>query len=90
MTNQHLRIMVKIYFIGIIILLIAILLNGIVNKLGITGWYDILRMLSEKGSRTFAMLRVTDYLWLLIIYPFLLGCSYKLGEYLFGLLSHPD
>jgi hypothetical protein len=82
--------MVKIYFIGVIILVTAILLNGLVSKLGIAGWYQALQMLSEKGSRTFAMLRVTDYLWLLIIYPFLLGCSYKLGEYLFGLLSHPD
>ena len=81
--------MVKIYFIGVIILVTAILLNGLVSKLGIAGWYQALQMLSEKGSRTFAMLRVTDYLWLLIIYPFLLGCSYKLGEYLYSFLSNP-
>lgn len=81
---QH---MLKIYCVGIIILVSAIVLNGLSNKLGITGWYDFIRSLMEKGRDTFALLRWTDYAWLLAGYPFLLGCSAKLGDFLYHWLT---
>lgn len=79
--------MVKIYFIGVIILVTAILLNGLVSKLGIAGWYQALQMLSEKGTKAFTSLRWIDYAWLFFLYPFLLGGSSKLGEYVWNLVT---
>ena len=75
--------MLKIYLIGIIILVAAILLNGVVNKLGILGWYDFLNLLLEKGSATTRKVRIIDILWLFIAYPFLLGLAGISGNYLY-------
>jgi hypothetical protein len=72
--------MIKIFLIGWIILIVAILLNGMISKLGIMGWYDFLNLLVEKGMVIFETMRWKDYLWLFVIYPFLLGLSYKIGE----------
>jgi len=73
-------IMVKIFFIGWIILIAAILMNGLVAKLGIMGWYDFLILLGEKGVVIFTEMSWKDYLWLFVVYPFFLGLSYKIGE----------
>lgn len=80
--------MLKIYFIGIIILISAIVYNGLSNKLGILGWYDCIQQFMEKGRHAFAFIRLIDYCWLLFLYPFLLGCAYKLGDYLYTRLMH--
>lgn len=79
--------MLKIFFIGLTILVSAIVLNGLVSKLGIAGWYQALQMLSEKGNKTFTSLRWIDYAWLFFFYPFLLGGSSKLGEYVWNLVT---
>lgn len=79
--------MLKIYISGVFILLSAILLNGIAAKLGITSWYDFLKLVIEKGKQAFDSVRLVDYCWLLLIYPFLLGASYKLGEYFYKLIT---
>lgn len=72
--------MLKLFIIGWVILITAILVNGIIGKLGVTGWYDFIQMLAEKGTKTFTALRFIDYLWLFILYPALLGIAYKSGE----------
>lgn len=72
--------MLKLFIIGWVILITAILVNGIIGKLGVTGWYDFIQMLAEKGIKTFTTLRFIDYLWLFILYPALLGIAYKSGE----------
>ncbi len=78
--------MAKTYLTGIIILIAAILLNGIIARLGITGWYEFLTGLSEKGSTMVSRLRIIDWLWLFVFYPLLLGLSSILGEKLHALL----
>jgi hypothetical protein len=75
--------MLKLFLIGWTILLSAILLNGIVAKLGLVGWYDFINMLIQKGSNTFDTLRFADYVWLFFAYPMLLGVAYKAGELLY-------
>ena len=72
--------MAKTYLTGIIILIAAILFNGIIARLGITGWYEFLTGLSEKGSAMVSRLRIIDWLWLFVFYPLLLGLSAVLGE----------
>ena len=73
--------MIKIYIIGLVILGIAIILNGLAAKIGILSWYDYLKLIMDKNGST--PIRWFDYAWLYIIYPFLLGVAYKLGEVLY-------
>jgi hypothetical protein len=80
--------MLKLYIIGLTILIIAILANAIAVKLEIKTWYDFINLLTNDGSNTFAQLSIIDYLWLFIGYPFILGLGYWLGDklhyYIFG------
>jgi hypothetical protein len=72
--------MVRIYIIGLSILIIAILLNVLVQALGIMGWYEFLTKLQEQGRKVFSVMSILDYAWLFVLYPFLLGLAYLLGE----------
>jgi hypothetical protein len=74
--------MLKIYLIGIIILVTAILLNGVINKLGVLGWYDFFNLLVDKETAPARKVRIIDMLWLFIAYPLLLGLAGLSGNYL--------
>ncbi len=76
--------MVKIYFIGLIILVVAIFLNILANKFNIIGWYDFLTRWVNEGRVIFSQLTWKDYLWLFILYPFLLGLTCNWGLKLIG------
>lgn len=76
--------MVKIYFIGLIILVVAIILNILANQFHIVGWYDFLTRWVNQGRVIFSQLSWKDYLWLFIVYPFLLGLTCKWGLKLIG------
>jgi hypothetical protein len=78
--------MLRLYFIGISILAIAIAANIFTSKAGIASWYDFLKLLAEKGTNAFAQLRLVDYFWLLIVYPLVLAFGYKLGDWLYHTL----
>jgi len=78
--------MLKIYLIGVIILIAAILLNGLINKLGVLGWYDFINLLIDKQTATARKVRLIDMLWLFIAYPFLLGLAGISGNYLYNWL----
>ena len=54
---------------------------GMAAKIGVLSWYDYLKLIMDKKSGT--PIRWLDYAWLYIIYPFLLGVAYKLGEVLY-------
>ncbi|GDX42015.1 hypothetical protein LBMAG22_05440 [Bacteroidota bacterium] len=75
--------MLKIYLIGIIILITAIMLNGVINKLGVLGWYDFINLLVDKETAPARKVRIIDMLWLFIAYPFLLGLAGLSGNYLY-------
>ena len=77
--------MIKIYIIGLVILGIAIILNGLAAKIGILSWYDYLKLIMDKNDST--PIRWFDYAWLYMIYPFLLGVAYKLGDYMYKLIN---
>ena len=79
--------MLRLYLIGICILIIAILANAIVLKLGIKTWYDFIGLLSNNGWSAFSKIEFLDYLWLFIGYPFILALGYILGDKLSHLWS---
>lgn len=75
--------MLRIYLIGCAILVSAILLNAIIQRFNIVGWYEFLNKLVSVGKITFSTLTIVDYLWLFLVYPLCLGYSYFIGEKLY-------
>ncbi|MDA9139769.1 hypothetical protein N9N57_00025 [Flavobacteriaceae bacterium] len=75
--------MVRIYFIGIFVLLIAILANLTASKLELLSWYDFLKGLTNSPS-FWSTLRLKDGLWLFLFYPLILGSCALLGDLLFS------
>lgn len=65
--------MLKIYLTGIFILTSAIVFNVLAQVLGLMGWYGFLTRLAAEGKTALRSVRIFDYLWMFIAYPFLLG-----------------
>lgn len=59
--------LIQIFLIGIAILAAALLMNTVAMKLHIVTWYDFVK--KPSSARWF------DYIWLLILYPTLLGAA---------------
>jgi len=55
---------------GFFLLFFAIILNAIIQFLSIMTWYDLLMNIKKKQSKK---MKVIDFLWLFIGYPFFLG-----------------
>ncbi|MBO6606089.1 hypothetical protein [Psychroserpens sp.] len=79
--------MIRLYIIGICILIIAIVANGIVLKLGLKTWYDFIGLLNDFGLSAFSKIGIFDYLWLFILYPFVLALGYVIGNKLYSFWS---
>jgi hypothetical protein len=73
----------KLYIIGLAILITAILANILASKLGLLSWYDFLNLISDKGGDGFKEVRFLDYIWLLLLYPLALGLGYWFGIKIF-------
>ena len=67
--------MVRIYLIGIGILCIAILANGLAGWLGVKSWYELLNGLIEEGMEYIMTMGILDVVWLFIGYPMVLGAG---------------
>jgi hypothetical protein len=78
--------MLKLYILGICILIIAIIANVIIVKIGLKSWYDFIEFLNASGTGAFGKLSVWDYLWLLAGYPLVLGFGSFLGLKLYEFL----
>ncbi len=70
---------IRIYIIGIFVLVGALLANLFAAKIQLKSWYDLLQGLAKELS-FWSQLGVKDFLWLFLIYPFLLGLSAYLGN----------
>ncbi|MBX9782409.1 MAG: hypothetical protein K2X48_03850 [Chitinophagaceae bacterium] len=79
--------MLKIYIIGIAILLIAIVANVLAGILGLMSWYDAVTSLQKQGWAALKEWRLMDYIWLFAVYPFILGLGYVAGNWLYQLFS---
>ncbi len=72
--------MLRIYVIGLIILIVAIIANLIISNLDIISWYNFINLISENGISAFKRLSFLDYLWLFVAYPILLGLGFWIGD----------
>ena len=72
--------MIRLYCIGFSILIVAIITNYFMSKLDILSWYDFFNELNSNGIHAFHKVKLIEYLWLLIGYPFTLGLGYLLGK----------
>ena len=52
--------MLRLYVIGVFVLIIAIICNGLVSKLGIASWYDFLNSFTKNEPNDFNFF---DYIW---------------------------
>jgi hypothetical protein len=67
----------RIYRAGIAILVGAIIMNVAAGALGLATWYTFLTAAGRGAAAAVRSLRAVDWLFLLIIYPGLLGaCAY--------------
>ncbi|HAS19028.1 MAG TPA: hypothetical protein DCR42_03420 [Flavobacteriaceae bacterium] len=74
--------MIRIYFIGLFILITAILANFLSAKLHLKSWYDLFEGLA--GTPNYRdLLTLKDELWLFFIYPSLLGVGSTFANLLY-------
>jgi len=76
----------KLYIIGVSILVVAIIANIIIAKIGLLSWYDFLNQLNEKGNSALKSIGVIDYVWLFIGYPLVLSLGYVIGNKVYSIL----
>ena len=79
--------MLKIYLIGICILLIAILANVLVGKIGFITWYDFGPGFFKNPILALKDIHGLNIVWLFFLYPIILGSGYIIGEKIYNLLS---
>ena len=78
--------MLKIYCIGIIVLLIAILANVLASVIGVMSWYDAVTGLQKNGWASLKDWSWKDYVWLFVLYPVILGAAAYYGLKLYELI----
>ena len=74
--------MTRLYVIGVLILLGAILANIIASKLNLKSWYDLFLGVIENSSY-WSQIRIIDGIWLILIYPLSLGFSAYIGNIIY-------
>ena len=77
--------MLRIYIIGICILLIAIIANIIVGRLGISTWYDFGPQFFKRGFIVLKEVGFFSSVWLFILYPLVLALGYIVGDKIYSL-----
>jgi hypothetical protein len=66
----------KIYGVGIAILTAAVALNLLAGWLGLATWYDVFKLAGTEGVKSlFQQVSLVNWLFLIVIYPFLLGAA---------------
>jgi len=77
--------MLRIYIIGICILLIAIITNIIIGRLGISTWYDFGPQFFKRGFIVLKEVGLFSSVWLFILYPLVLALGYVVGDKIYSL-----
>ena len=77
--------MLRIYIIGICVLLIAIITNIIVGRLGISTWYDFGPQFFKRGFIVMKEVGLFSSVWLFILYPLVLALGYVVGDKIYSL-----
>jgi hypothetical protein len=74
--------MIRVYLIGLFILITAIIANVIAAKLQLKSWYALLDGLTNSSSLS-DLLTLKDSLWLFILYPLILGLGAVVANLLY-------
>jgi hypothetical protein len=74
--------MIRVYFIGLFILITAIIANVIAAKLQLKSWYELLDGLTNSSPLS-DLLTLKDSLWLFILYPLILGLGAVVANLLY-------
>ena len=77
--------MIRLYLIGLCILLIAIVANLVVGKLGLSTWYDFGPEFFKRGFPVMKEVGLLNCLWLFVFYPLVLSSGYILGNKIYYL-----
>ena len=73
--------LIKLYVIGMVILVVAILANFLATQLGLKTWYAFLEVMNSGQNPN-----LKDGLWLFVFYPLSLGGSALLGQFIWNSL----
>jgi|TARA_B100001093_G_scaffold508406_1_gene570570 hypothetical protein len=77
--------MFRIYFCGLCVLIIAIIVNVLVKKIGVLTWYDFVTIFLDNGFQSLIQVGLLSFCWLFIVYPLTLGLTYFLADKLYNL-----
>ena len=77
--------MIRLYLIGLCILLIAIVANLVVGKFGLSTWYDFGPEFFKRGVPVIKEVGLLNCLWLFVFYPLVLSTGYILGNKIYYL-----
>jgi hypothetical protein len=77
--------MIRLYLIGLCILLIAIVANLVVGKFGLSTWYDFGPEFFKRGFPVMKEVGLLNCLWLFVFYPLVLSVGYILGNKIYYL-----
>ena len=77
--------MIRLYLIGLCILLIAIVANLVVGKFGLSTWYDFGPEFFKRGFPVMKEVGLLNCLWLFVFYPLVLSAGYIIGNKIYYL-----
>ena len=77
--------MIRLYLIGLCILLIAIVANLVVGKFGLSTWYDFGPEFFKRGFPVMKEVGLLNCLWLFVFYPIVLSTGYIIGNKIYYL-----
>ena len=77
--------MLRIYIIGVCILMIAIIANVIIGKVGVSTWYDFGPQFFKRGFVVVKEVGLISALWLFLFYPLVLAFGYIVGDFIYKL-----
>ena len=75
--------MIRLYIIGLCILFIAIIANVLIEKAGISTWYNFGSQFVSKGFKAIQEVGWLSCFWLFICYPLILSLGYLIGDKIF-------
>jgi hypothetical protein len=75
--------LLKVYLAGLVVLIVAVVLNLLANVIGLATWYSFFNQVSQRGFfPALQSLKMIEILFLILLYPLLLGLAAYLTFYL--------
>ena len=76
----------RLYFIGLSILIIAIISNVLIGRLGLVTWYDFGPKFFSNPIIEMKNAGFLNCLWLFFIYPIVLSFGYIMGDKIYRIM----